>query len=242
MNLYLVGCECAGKTTLTKRISQWAEETMGGPMKFHDHFTIPTQEFSPPAARQYREAHPQIKEMLQRLMIEYHASTDFYDHVHHNVVGAAIEDAVYAPLYYGYGGKESGAPHRSPEGQRTAYARRVESRIMKRCPNVVLVLMKASPEVIRRRIRESPPVKPGEPTRGVVKGEDVELVLKRFDEEFEAALIENKITLDTTSATEEETLAEFLEKHEPFMTEDDRERIRKHQAGSRARSRNVPKG
>jgi hypothetical protein len=167
-------------------------------------------------------------------MIEYHASSAFYDHVHHNVVGAVIEDAVYAPLYYGYGGKESGAPGRSPEGQRTTYARVTESRIMKRCPNVVLVLMKASPEVIRGRRRENPTVEPGEPTRGVVKAEDVEFVLKRFEEEFDAALIENKITLDTTSATEEETLAEFVEKHEPFMTEGDRERIGKHQAGSRA--------
>ena len=133
---------------------------MGEPVKFHDHFTIPTQEFSSPAARQYKEAHPQLKEMLQRLMIEYHASSAFYDHVHHNVVGAAIEDAVYAPLYYGYGGKESGAPGRSPEGQRTTYARVTESRIMKRCPNVVLVLMKASPEVIRGRRRENPTVEP----------------------------------------------------------------------------------
>ena len=242
MNLYLVGCEYAGKTTLTKQISDWTGETMGEPVKFHDHFTIPTQEFSSPAARQYKGAHPQIKEMLQRLMIEYHASSAFYDHVHHNVVGAAIEDAVYAPLYYGYGGKESGAPGRSPEGQRTTYARVTESRIMKRCPNVVLVLVKASPEVIRGRRRENPTVEPGEPTRGVVKAEDVEFVLKRFEEEFDAALIENKITLDTTSATEEETFAEFVEKHEPFMTEGDRERIGKHQAGSRARSRNVPTG
>lgn len=242
MNLYLVGCECAGKTTLTKRISEWTEETMGEPVRFHDHFTIPTQEFAPPAAQQYKEAHPQIKEMLQRFMIEYHASSAFYDHVHHNVVGAAIEDAVYAPLYYGYGGKESGAPMRSPEGQRTAYARKIESRILQRRPNVVLVLMKASPEVIRRRMQENPAVEPGEPTRGVVKAKDVELVLKRFEEEFEAALIENKITLDTTAATEEGTLAEFLEKHEPFMTEGDKERIRTHQAGCRARSRNVSKG
>lgn len=229
MNLYLVGCEYAGKTTLTKKISEWAKETMGEPMNFHDHFTIPTQEFPPEPAKQYKEAHPQIKEMLQRFMIEYHCSAAFYDHTHHNVVGCGIEDAVYAPLYYGYGGKNSGSPMRSPEGQRTIYARKIEKRMLGLCPNVVLVLMKASADAIRRRTKENPTVELGEPTRGVVKEEDIEFVLNRFEEEFEASTIENKIVLDTTSATEDETLAEFVEKHEPFMTQGDKERIRKHQ-------------
>ncbi len=229
MNLYLVGCEYAGKITLTKKISEWTEENMGVPMKFHDHFTIPTQEFPPEPAKQYKEAHPQIKEMLQRFMIYYHASSAFFNHDHHNVVGCGIEEAVYAPLYYGYGGKNSGSPMRSPEGQRTEYARSIEKRMMNYCSHVVLVLMKASPDVIRRRMKENPTVEPGEPTRGVVQEEDVEFVLKRFEEEFEASLIENKIVLDTTSATEEETLAEFVEKHDPFMTDGDRERIKKHQ-------------
>ena len=61
-------------------------------------------------------------------------------------------------------------------------------------------------------MRGNPTTAEGEPTRGVVQDEDVEYILKRFEEEFEWSLIRNKIVLDTTAATVEETLAEFLAK------------------------------
>ena len=66
---------------------------------------------------------------------------------------------------------------------------------------------------------------------GVVREEDVELVLGRFREEFAASLIRNKMALDTTSATPEETLAEFVEKMGPFFTGADRERMRRTAGG-----------
>ena len=143
-------------------------------------------------------------------------------------MGHAIEEAVYAPLYYGYGGKDSGAPRRSPEGARTEMARIMEKKILELAPNTVLVLMKASPEVIRSRMEEDPTTKPGEPTRGVVFQEDVEHVLGRFQEEYEWSLIQNKFVLDTTSASVEETFSEFLEKHDPYTTEADRLRMQGH--------------
>ena len=48
--------------------------------------------------------------MLQRYTIEYHLSDGFYSNLDHNLMGFVIEEAVYAALYYAYGGKGSGAP------------------------------------------------------------------------------------------------------------------------------------
>ena len=201
MNIIMIGCEFAGKTTLADHIVEWCERNLGGSSHFHDHFTIPSSELTGQASEEYKAAHPQIKEMLQRFMISYHVSESFYGNSDHNLMGAHIEEAVYAPLYYGYGGKDSGAASRSPEGQRTEMARHFEEEVLERAPEVVLVLVEASPEVIRERMRanvfpgadtvaaqhRSKPF--GEPTRGVVQQEDVELVVDKFREEFAASLI-----------------------------------------------------
>jgi len=222
MNIYLIGCEYVGKTTLAGEIVKWAELHMGGTRHFHDHFTIPSSELSPEAAESYRQAHPQLKEMMQRYLLSYHISPEMYaGHRDANLMGHAIEEAVYAPLYYGYGGKDSQAPFRSPEGQRTQMARAMEERMLERAPHTVLVLLRAEPDVIRQRMRESPDTEEGEPTRGVVEEEDVEHVLVRFEQEFEWSLIKNKIILDTTAASVPATLSEFLEKLTPHLTEAD---------------------
>ena len=237
MNIIMVGCEFAGKTTLADLVVEWCERNLGGSSHFHDHFTIPSTELTGRASEEYRNAHPQIKEMLQRFMISYHVSESFYGNPDHNLMGAHIEEAVYAPLYYGYGGRDSEVPSRSSEGQRSEMAREFEEQILERAPECVLVLVEAAPDVIRERMganlvpdeetvaaqRKSKPF--GEPTRGVVRDEDVEMVLDRFREEFAASLIRNKMVLDTTSALPEETLAEFVEKMEPFLTGADRRRM-----------------
>ena len=243
MNIILVGCEFAGKTTLANEIVEWSERSLGGSSHFHDHFTIPSTELTGDAAEEYRKAHPQIKEMFQRFMISYHVEPAFYNSPDHNLMGAHIEEAVYAPLYYGYGGEDSGSPVRSPNGQRTELARHFEEQILERAPETVLVLVKASPDAIRRRMRENAvpdadtvkaqaKSKPfGEPTRGVVRDQDVELVLDRFQEEFDASLLKNKMVLDTTGAAVEETLAEFVEKMGPFFTDADRRRMSLQRSG-----------
>ena len=228
MNIYLIGCEYTGKTTLAGEIMQWAERDMGGTRHFHDHFTIPSSELSSEAAASYGAAHPQVKEMLQRYMLTYHISPEMYaEKPDANLMGHAIEEAVYAPLYYGYGGKDSQAALRSPEGQRTQMARAMEETILERAPDTALVLLKAQPEVIRRRMRDNPNTEEGEPTRGVVRDEDLEYVLARFEEEFEWSLIRHKIVLDTTAATVEETLTEFLEKFVPCLAESDLRRMKR---------------
>lgn len=232
MNIILVGCEYAGKTTLANEIVEWSKVTFGGYSHFHDHFTIPSSELTDEAKEEYRLASPQIKEMFQRFMIQYHISTDFFNNLDHNLMGIHIEEAVYAPLYYGYGGENSGAPSRSPVGQRTEMARTIETQILKRAPNVVLVLVKASSEVIQRRMndhentratdRDSEPF--GVPTRGIVKSSDVDHVISRFEEEFNASILPNKIVLDTSSTTISETRDQFIKEVDLFLSEADRRR------------------
>ena len=232
MNIILVGCEFAGKTTLANEIVEWSKVTFGGYSHFHDHFTIPSSELTDEAKEEYRLASPQIKEMFQRFMIQYHISTDFFSNLDHNLMGIHIEEAVYAPLYYGYGGKNSGAPLRSPVGQRSEMARMVEAQILTRAPNVVLVLVKASSEVIQVRMnnyentrvgdRDSEPF--GVPTRGIVKPSDVDHVIERLEEEFNASILPNKIVLDTSSATISETRNQFIKEVDLFLSETDRRR------------------
>jgi hypothetical protein len=236
MNLILVGCEFAGKTTLANEIVEWSKHTLGRYSHFHDHFTIPSTELEGDAKEEYRRASPQIKEMFQRFMMNYHMSPDFYGNVDHHLMGFHIEEAVYAPLYYGYGGENSGSPVRSAKGQRSEMARHMEEVILERAPNVVLVLLHATPEVIRQRMaapedtrtgpRDSEPF--GPPTARVVQEGDIEHVLERFEEEYRNSLIQNRFTLDTSTATIDETMAEFVKNVVPLLSTEDRQQIEQH--------------
>ena len=127
------------------------------------------------------QVHPQFLEMFQRYTLTYHLRHAFYDRPDHNLMGFVIEEAVYAPLYYGYGCKDSLATKRSPEGQRTEMARRFEGQMLERAPDVVLVLFKADSDVIAQRMREAPHI------HQIVREEDIEHVLERFEEEVEAS-------------------------------------------------------
>ena len=127
----------------------------------------------------------------------------------HNNVGFHIDEAVYAPLYYGY----------DEEGGRTRAARKIEARILEMAPDTALVLVKASPEVIAKRKKENPH------PHDLVQEKDIELVLNRFQEEFDASLLRKRMTIDTSNATVEESLAEFVENFKPMLTPADRARI-----------------
>ena len=238
MHLVLVGCEYAGKTTLANEIVKWIGATMGSSRGFHDHFTIPSSELSREDQEYFLGASPRLKEQYQRYIIEYHLHPSFYGDLDHNMVGFHIEEAVYAPLYYGYGG-------RGETNEKRRFARSIESEIMERAPDTALVLIKATPGVIEQRMKRFPP--PGvvrvehqeqgdmtkgtdKFTRGVVQETDIENVLQRFDEEYEDSLLRKKIALDTSTATVEETSNEFVEKIMPHLTEADRVRMLAHHA------------
>jgi thymidylate kinase len=217
MRLILVGCEYAGKTTLAHNIVKWIEHTMGSSRTFHDHFTVPCPELGDEEQKQILAMTPKLKEMFQRYMIEYHLHPAFYSDPDHNLVGFHIEEAVYAPLYYGYGRKGEYA-------ERTSFARAVEEEIMRRAPDTVLILLKASPDVIARRMGEHPH------PFGLVQEKDIEYVLQRFEEEFRWSLIRRQFVLDTTTATVEETLTEFVAKIRPLLSDSDRLRMLTHRA------------
>ena len=145
MNLIIVGCEYAGKTTLANEIVEWTNRTMGGGRTFHDHFSIPSPELTPEGQEQMLAASVEIKEMFQRYMIQYHMNHSFYSDSDHNMVGFHIENYIYGELYYGFD---------------TAYQDRVfaheERELMREAPHSILLLLKASPEVIRQRMKDNP--------------------------------------------------------------------------------------
>ena len=237
MKILLVGCEYSGTTTLAKAIFKWGEEQMGAEFGlFHDHWKIPNTSGHTPedeASRltdeeqeQVQALSPKIKEMVQRHSLYYHVQPwAFWPERAHEqgfyndylAVGLHIEDMIYGRLYFDYG-------HEGRPGDRSIVGPNIERAILEWTPELVLVLVKAAPDVIRRRMRESPH------KRQVLQDSDVEKVLSLFEEGYAGSLITNKFELDTTSATVGESLAEFIEKMAPYLTDTDRRR-RDHQVG-----------
>jgi len=222
MRLIVIGCEYAGKSTLAQNIRRWSQETMGSfTSSFHDHFVLPFKEGSTPEAEEQAQ---QILHMNRALlerhvdyMMHYHMSSSFYQANDHCVVNWYFGEAVYAPMYYGYGGAGQYADRR-------VMARYYDSQVMAVAPDTVLILLKASPHVLRQRMELEPcPQCP-------LKAQDIELVVQRFEEEYEASLIRQRFTLDTSSASAEETLQEFVRCIAPTLNMNDKLRILAQQA------------
>ncbi len=158
---------------------------------------------------------PKLKEIFQRYDLEYHLQPSMWDKdqwPHMQAIGFHIEEAVYGPLYYGYGRKGEYA-------ERTQYARHVEERLLALSPWLVLVLVKASRDVIARRMKESPH------KNSYLREQDIDLVLGLYEQEYKASLIKNKITVDTSTGTVQDALADFVKQVEPFITAEDQRRI-----------------
>jgi len=213
----MIGCEYAGKTTLAAEVGKWLEENMGraqfGGYGWHDHFVLPFGEGSGPEVEEQAEQvlaiKPALMEKYSRYMIHYHLGRFFYLDNHHLLVNWYYGDAVYAPLCYGYGGRDE-------YSDRQEMARHYDAEVMSIAPDTVLVLVKASPEVIRQRMNGNPH------PHCILKDQDVELVLQRFEEEYNRSGIRRRFMLDTTNATVQETFQEFLRQMEPHFTEADR--------------------
>ena len=224
MRLIISGCEYSGTTTLMNAISGWAKRVMGEDIGLHDHWKLPHVSHPPGLTdeeqQQFLALSPNIKEMFQRYHMEYHLQPSFYERPHHNLVGMHIDEAVYAPLYYGYGGKGQYA-------DREVMARHVEERMMRVAPETVHVLVRASSEVIASRMGRSPH------QNAVLQHKAIEYVLRRFDEEHQRSLIRNKLSIDTNSASVDDSLSEFVAKVEPFLTDGDRTRVLVHSARQR---------
>ena len=227
MRLILIGCEYAGTTTLGNAICRWSQEAMGAEFNLlpdgtfdllHDHYKIPHtsghgQPWTDQEQSQVLALGPRIKEMVQRHSIYYHIKATNYDRRDHIVIGLHIEDAVYGPLYFGYGGE-------GQYGDRQREAKRVEETILRFGPDTVLVLVRADADVIARRMKEDPH------PNGPLREEHIAHVLDRFQEEFERSSIPNKMAIDTSHAAVGQSLDEFVEKVQRFLIDADRARLR----------------
>ncbi len=224
MKLIITGCEHVGRTTLGEGVSRWIAKAMGSSRSFHDHFTIPTPELTDQDAAHFMAMSPAFKERFQRYQIDYHTHSAFLSDADHMLIGYHIEEAVFAPLYYGYGGEGEYA-------ERTSFARHIEQNLMVAAPDFILVLLKASPEAIRRRMRDDPQPRDQRGRRpGLLQDKDVEYVLRRFEEEYRRSLIRTKFEIDNSDLSVEETLAEFVSKVQKYLSQSDRLRILSHQA------------
>lgn len=206
MRVILMGCEYTGKTTLAKGIARVITEGMGDPLPmhqfgWHDHFVLPFSSSSigeaDEDAEQVLAMKPSLLEKFSRYLTYYHFQHVIYTDNHHLLTNWYYGDAVYAPIYYGYG---------APGGfaDRHAMARLLDAEVMRVMPDMVLVQMTAGAETIHRRMVE------GRHEYCFLKEEDVELLLGRFREEFSRSLIRRKFTLDTTDSTPEEALHAFM--------------------------------
>ncbi len=218
MRLVIIGCEYSGTTTLGFRIRDWVHEDIGGWVKnVHDHGKFPytvthEQEYTPVPSDFTEEEQEQLwalstrtKETIMRHNVVYHASgmatmTGMRDSL---MIGLHIEEAIYGELYLGFEGRQG-------------FMSNMEDKILSGGTDAVLCHVTARPEVIRRRMAENPH------PNGILKDQDVELVLQRFREEFERSRLMHKIELDTSDATVDETIQDFIRKIEPHLTDEDR--------------------
>ena len=226
MYLILIGCEYAGTTTLANAINEWTKDSLGTEFKLiHDHFKLPdTKPHGPELTHDdiaaFQELSPRLTEVIQRHNLYYHTPWASGSEENFMGIGLYFEELVYAPKYYGYGG-------RGQDGDRGVISRMLEQRILQFRPDAVLVLVEAAPDVIRKRMVESPHPYP------VVPEEDVEHINQRFQEEFDNSLIRQKFTLDTSVATVAESVAEFAAKIQPYLTAGDllRQALQQGEAG-----------
>ena len=250
MRLILAGIEYAGKHTLALQIERWWAEQTGqdigvGPHgraagsedeqprfhKFHDHFNIPyimhttghhDDEQVEAGQKHVLTLPPGLMEYFQRYNIMNKFSlgyaVNYIEYPDMFFIDWYYGEAVYAPLYYGYGGV-------GEYGDRRKLARTLDKSVLKVIPDTVLVLMKASPEAVRKRFHERKSPFPHRHGETPFRVEDTELVLDRFEEEYENSLLTYRFDLDTTDASVEETLSEFVRKIKPYITTADRVRM-----------------
>lgn len=195
MRLILIGSEYVGKTTLVDALYAWGEER-GIHFHLDDHFSIPDQFFLSPEDQQAMLGiPPTIKERFQRFQIYYHLDV-IANHSDVLLAGFHVEEAIYGPRYY-YPG------HAWPP-----YQRKIETHLP---PDTILLLLTASPEVIRQRMAASPHQHP------VVPSEDVDAVGREFEAEYRRSWIERRLQIDTSELQPEQLLPTFLRQVKPFL-------------------------
>ena len=200
MRVIVVGCEYTGVTTLIEGLMDWGR-VKGIEHHLDDHFSIPDrQTMNEEDRRTMLGLSPDLKERFQRFQVVYHVwLLKLFQHI--LLGGFHIEEAVYGPLYY-YPGKKL-----APD-----ITRRYETEMP---TDTLLVLLTASPEVIERRMSQSPHDYP------VVQRGDIQTVLDRFEREYRESWLSEKMQIDTSNLDSESLLNRFLDSSLPFLNERD---------------------
>ena len=230
MKVIVTGCEYTGASTLARGFVDWLYEEFGGrgefppPFGLHDHFEIPDliHDTLDDAERDSMVAlAPKLKEAFQRYNVLHHTpSLQSASRPSDGVmvlVGFHLAESIYAQEYYGYG----------LEGElldRRKFARRIDSEVMELGPETIMAVLTASPDAIRRRMSAGPH------PYGVVREQDVEAILARFDEEYHASTIERKFRIDTTDVTPAQTLDEFVTRFDSYLTAEARNAMSRRKA------------
>ena len=223
MRIILAGCEYSGTTTLSQSIDDWMQDNMGCRFSLiHDHWKIPHTSGHPDDTTRDEQnfllkSTPKLMEMHQRHSIYYHIQAATWDRPDWMAIGLHIDDSVYGPMYFGYG--LPGTSH-----DRLLDMHRMERSMLRFADDLVLVKVTATPETIKERMEKSP-----HPNQ-VIKKNEIEKVISKFDELVNWSLIPNKITVDTTSKKKKESLREFTTLIRPYLTDTDRSRIFAHKA------------
>ncbi len=208
MRCIFVGIEYAGKSTLIKLLTDYYRHRK---LSVHvdDHFTIPDSTLSAESRAAYVNFPDDVKERMQRMQIQYHVEV-IKNYPNTLIAGWHIEEAVYTSVY----GKDPNSPY---YGNYHYRAQRVyEAQVMEaRLPDVVLIHVTASDQVIQERIKTDPH------EYQIINSEDIPNINSLFEEEIEKSLFTHKgrkIVLDTTDKTPTESLDELLLLSEPLIT------------------------
>ena len=234
MRLLFIGCEWAGKHALGIEVSRWWSEQSGAPFlppphfSFHDHFVLPHvvhamghEHHKNLSEKQMLTLNPDLLEHFQRYQIFNKLTPGYIEMPDLFIMDWYYGDAVYAPLYYGYGGPGEYADRRM-------LARWIDEDVLKLLPDMVMVLVKASPESIRNRVAQGDSPFLGRHKDTYFQAKDTEQILDLFQEQYDISLIRRKFEIDTTDVTIEESLQEFIGQIAPFVTETDRLRVLTH--------------